>query len=269
MTAPAPSAIKDKMKDIWTAGDFGQIARFIETTAAQFIDRCTIRPGMDVLDAACGTGNLALPAARRGAAVHGVDIAPNLLEQGRQRARAENLPIDFREGDVEALPYPDRSFDLVVTMFGAMFAPDPERTAAELIRVCRPGGELRMANWTPDGFTGKMFAVNAEFTPKSPLRPPIEWGVDEIVRSRLKNGVQSLRTNVIKLHLEFPFGPADTVEHFIRYFGPTERTYASLDASKQIEYRRALEDVYRSHNIASDGTTRVPTEYLEVIALIA
>ena len=177
MNAPDISMIKAQMKAIWMAGDFGQIAKFTEPTAAAFIKRRGLKQGMQVLDAACGTGNAAIPAAKAGAYVTGVDIAPNLLEAARERARRERLNIRFDEGDVEALPYADASFDLVVSMFGAIFAPRPERAAAELIRVCRPGGQIAMANWTPGGFIGEQHEALARHLPAPPgRRNPIEWG---------------------------------------------------------------------------------------------
>src|SRR5580698_965803 len=144
--------LKSRMKAAWTAGDFGQIAPFISGEAENFVARLNLKPGAQLLDVACGTGNSAIPAARAGGRVTGVDIAPNLLEQARVRAAAEQLEILFQEGDAEQLPYPDESFDFVITMFGAMFAPRPERVAGELMRVCRPGGQIAMANWTPEGF---------------------------------------------------------------------------------------------------------------------
>lgn len=147
-------ALKARLKASWMAGDFGQIAKYSEPFAEQFITRRAIQPGMQVLDVVCGTGNLAIPAARAGAIVTGVDIATNLLEQARSRAKAEGLNIQFDQGDAEQLPYPDASFDFVVSMFGAMFAPRPEMVAAELVRVCRSGGRIAMANWTSDGFIG-------------------------------------------------------------------------------------------------------------------
>ena len=159
MNAPDINMIKAQMKAIWMAGDFGQIARYTEPTAEAFIKRRGIKEGMSVLDAACGTGNAAIPAAKAGAYVTGVDIAPNLLEAARDRARRERLNIRFDEGDVEALAYADASFDLVVSMFGAIFAPRPARAAAELIRVCKPGGQIAMANWTAGGFVGEQHEI--------------------------------------------------------------------------------------------------------------
>src|SRR5919205_2555729 len=166
-------ALKTKLRATWIAGDFGEIARYYAVQAEDFIKRLDLRPGMTVLDVACGTGNLAIPAARTGATVTGVDIAPNSVEQARENARREGLNVQFDEGDAEALPYGDASFDAVVTMFGAMFAPRPELVAAELKRVCRPGGLIAMANWTPTGFIGKMFkTMTSHVAPPAGLPSP-------------------------------------------------------------------------------------------------
>jgi len=147
--------LKQRMRGTWVAGNFGQIAQYSAKGAEEFVNHLVISSGMRVLDVACGTGNLAIPAARRGAQVTGVDIAPNLLEQAPQRAAEQGLPATFEEGDAEQLPYPDAQFDLVLSMFGAMFAPRPERVSSELARVCRRGGTIVMANWTPEGFVGR------------------------------------------------------------------------------------------------------------------
>src|ERR687894_2778546 len=169
-------ALKSRLKATWMSGDFDKIAQIIEPGAAAFIERLALAPGTRVLDVACGTGNLSLPAARAGAAVTGIDIAPNLIETARRRALSEGLKIDFDEGDAEQLPYADASFDVVVTMFGAMFAPRPELVAAELVRVCRPGGRIAMANWTPGGFIGRMFKIGGRHVPPPPnMPPPVLW----------------------------------------------------------------------------------------------
>src|SRR6185369_6877078 len=187
------SALKTKLKATWSAGDFGQIARYYADEAEAFIKRLDLEPGMKVLDVACGTGNLAIPAARLGATVTGVDIAANSVEQARQNAKAEGLNAKFDEGDAEALPYDDASFDAVVTMFGAMFAPRPELVASELKRVCRPGGFIAMANWTPNGFIGQMFKITSSHVPPPPGMPaPVLWGVEEKVRERFGEGISKL-----------------------------------------------------------------------------
>jgi len=266
-TSSEMSALKTKLRATWIAGDFGQIARFYTDQATEFINRLNLRPGMKVLDVACGTGNLALPAARAGAEVTGVDIAPNLVEQARENAKAEGLKAQFDEGDAEALPYGDASFDAVVTMFGAMFAPRPELVAAELKRVCRPGGIIAMANWTPAGFIGQMFkTMSGHVTPPAGMPSPLMWGVEENVRQRLGEGISALEAKPQMVKWVFPFSPAEVVEHFRLYYGPTQKAFGTLDEEKQAALRKDLEQLWSSNNRATDGTTSVDSEYLEVVA---
>ena len=261
------SALKTKLRATWIAGDFGQIARYYASQAEEFIGRLEFTPGMNVLDVACGTGNLALPAAKTGANVTGVDIAPNLVEQARENAKAAGLNAKFDEGDAEALPYDDASFDAVVTMFGAMFAPRPELVAAELKRVCRPGGLIAMANWTPSGFIGQMFKITASHVPPPPgMTSPVLWGVEEKVRERFSEGISKLETRLQKITWVFPFSPADVVEHFRLYYGPAQKAFGTLAEAKGAALRKDLEELYTTHNQATDGTTRVEAEYLEVVA---
>ena len=266
-TTPDINALKSKMKATWSAGDFGKIAEIIQQGADEFVERLNIKPGEKVLDVACGTGNTAIPEARKGAIVTGVDIAANLLEQARGRAAAEGLNIQFDEGDAEDLPYPDASFDIVVTMFGAMFAPRPDKTAAELIRVCKPGGRIVMANWTPSGFVGHMFKTGSKHVPPPPgIQPPVLWGDEETVRTRLSDGISGLKTARIPIDFKFPKPPEQIVEHFREYFGPTKMAFASLDADGQAALKKDLVDLWEQNNRASDGTTDVESEYLEVTA---
>ena len=266
-TSSEMDALKTKLRATWIAGDFGQIARYYTRDAGDFINRLNLKPGMKVLDVACGTGNLALPAARTGAEVTGVDIAPNLVEQARENAKREGLNAKFDEGDAEALPYNDGNFDVVVTMFGAMFAPRPELVAAELKRVCRPGGLIAMANWTPGGFIGQMFKTTASHFPLPPGMPsPVLWGVEETVRQRLGEGISNLETRPQTVHWAFPLSPAEVVEHFREYYGPTQKAFGALDESKQAALRKDLEQLWETHNRATDGSTVVDSEYLEVIA---
>lgn len=264
---PETEALKTRLKAMWMAGDYGEVAKHIETNAEEFIARLALEPGARVLDVACGSGNLALPAARAGAVVTGVDIAANLLEQARARAEAEGLTIRFDEGDAESLPYPDASFDVVVSMFGAMFAPRPEPVAAELVRVCRPGGRIAMANWTPGGFIGQMFKLGAKHVPPPPnMPPPVKWGDEQTVRERLRDGVADLQLTRRICLFDYPFPPAEVVEFFRKYYGPTQRTFDALDADGQAALRGDLERLWAEHNRATDGTTQVEGEYLEVIA---
>lgn len=263
-------SLKTKLHKVWTAGDFGQIAKSYEAGAAEFIERMNLQSGMRVLDVACGAGNLALPAARSGADVTGVDIAENLIEQARANAEKENLQIKFDVGDAENLPYEDASFDWVVTIFGAMFAPRPEIVAAELVRVARAGGTIAMANWTPSSFLGQMFKLIGNQVPPSPLMPsPALWGDETTVRERLKNGIADLKTTTRVIPFKFPFSPIETVEYFRAYYGPTQMAFKALDDDAQTALRRDLEELWTRHNQAADGTTEVELEYLEVIAVRA
>lgn len=266
--SPELRTLKDRLRAMWMSGDFGQIALAIKDGAVQFADRLQLKPGMRVLDVACGTGNLAIPAARTGAKVTGIDIAPNLIEQAKANAADEGLEIQFDVGDAEAMPYDDASFDVVMTMFGAMFAPRPDVTASELTRVCRPGGVVAMANWTPTGFTGQMFKTGSKHVPPPAGMPsPVLWGDDETVRRRLSEGVSEVRTAVRPIDMTFPFGPVQVVEFFRRFFGPTNKAFESLDADGQEALRKDLEDLWAGNNAATDGTTRAPSDYLEVIAI--
>jgi SAM-dependent methyltransferase len=258
--------IKDRMKATWMAGDFGQIAKYNAGGAEEFVERLALRPGLQVLDVACGTGNQSIPAALTGANVTGVDIAPNLLEQARERARAEGLQIMFQEGDAEQLAFPDNSFDVVMSMFGAMFAPRPEMVARELVRVCRPGGRIAMGNWTPEGLPGQMFKTVAKHVPPPPVPPPVQWGVEEVVRQRFSEGTSDIQFTRQFCPFQFPFGPADVVKFFRTYFGPTQRAFAALDAAGQEALRSDLEAIWSDHNRATDGTTEARGEYLEVVA---
>ncbi len=197
----------------------------------------------------------------------GVDIATNLLEQGRIRASSEGVTIQFDEGDAEELPYPDASFDLVVSMYGAMFAPRPERVTAELLRVCRPGGEIAMANWTPKGFIGQMFKVTSAHVPLPPgMTSPVLWGDETTMRQRFQDGIAELKMTPIRVPFRYPFSTPETVEFYRLYYGPTQRAFAALPEDKQVALRRDLEDHWAKHNRATDGTTDVESEYLEVAA---
>ena len=256
--------LKNKLRATWMAGDFGQIARGYAIGAREFVERLGLGKGMRVLDAACGTGNLSFPAARTGARVIGIDIAPNLIRQATDLNEAEKLNADFDIGDVEDMPYDDASFDVVMTMFGAMFAPRPDVTAAELVRVCKPGGLIAMANWTPEGFIGQMFKTTGKHVPPPAGMPsPILWGTEDAVRERFA-GTAKIETTKRTLWFTFPFGTNDTVEFFRMYYGPTQKAFAALDTDGQAALRSDLEALWAAANKATDGTTKVESEYLEV-----
>jgi SAM-dependent methyltransferase len=267
--SPDFAQLKSNLKASWMAGDFGQIANYSVKAGEDFVARTEIEPGTRVLDVACGTGNTALPAARSGGLVTGVDIAPNLLEQARKRAAAERLEILFQEGDAEQLPVGDEAFDVVLTMFGAMFAPRPERVAAELIRVCRPGGLIAMANWTPEGFVGKSFKITSEMVPPTAGLPaPTLWGNEQVVRERFANGTSKLTLTRHNAVFDYPFSPKEVVGFFRQYFGPTQAAFSKLDQRGQSELASRLESLWAEHNIASDGRTRIEAEYLDVRAFV-
>lgn len=261
--------IAERVRATWTSGDFGRIAKGYVRGSGEFIARLELEPDERVLDVACGTGNLSLPAARTGARVTGIDIAPNLVSQARTRAAAERLSIEFEVGDAERLPYSNGTFDTVVTMFGAMFAARPEQAAAELLRVTRSGGRIAMANWTPTGFIGDMLKTTVKYVPSPAGIPsPLQWGVEDQVQARLGAGSASLRLTRRLITFEYPFGPEEVVNQFRLWYGPTLRAFAVLDEPTRDSLRRDLEALWADQNRADDGTTRVQSEYLEVIAVV-
>ena len=269
-TNPNLEAVKAKQKATWEAGDFGQIARTIENVAEEFMARQPLQPGAQVLDVACGTGNLAVIAARHGCTVWGIDIACNLIHQARVRAAQEGLRINYMEADAEALPFDEAQFDLVVSMFGAMFAPRPEIVVAELARVTKSGGGVALANWTPEGFIGKMFNIFKAHLPPPPagVPSPMGWGDEATVRARLQHGFTNVRLARRIALMRYPFPPAETVEFFRQYYGPTQKAFAALDTSAQAVLRRDLVELQTVQNIAkTPGTTEVAAEYLEVVAV--
>jgi len=268
--SPEMETLKTRLKATWMAGDYGHFAQYLEPGAMEIFKRLNIQPGERMLDVACGAGQLALPMARAGAIVTGVDIAANLIEQARARAAAEGLNIQFDEGDAEELPYPDESFDTVLSLIGAMFAPQPHRVAAELVRVCRRGGRIVMINWTPGGFVGQMFKTNGKHVPPPPnMPPPVLWGDEAAVQERLRDGIADLRLTRRLYPFKYPFGVPEVVEFYRTYYGPTQRAFATLDAQGQAALRRDLESLWSSHNRATDGTTHIESEYLEVRAVRA
>jgi SAM-dependent methyltransferase len=268
-SVPDFGELKSRMKATWMAGDFGQIANFTADEAENFVNRLGIRPGVRLLDVACGTGNTAIPAAKAGGDVTGVDIATNSLEQAKKHAAMEGLKIRFEEGDAEDLPFPDATFDVVLSMFGAMFGPRPEKVAAELLRVCRPGGLIAMANWTPRGFVGKSFQVSANMIPPPPVPPPVLWGDESVVKQRLGSGTKQIKCSHQNVKFAYPFPPREMVDFYRRYFGPTKVAFSRLDEAGQKAFAQQLEALWSEHNTATDGTTAVEGEYLEVQAIRA
>ena len=266
---PPIDQIKASIRSAWMAGDFGVVAKAISAGAEEFVSRLNLPAGAKVLDVGCGTGNLAIPLARQGCVVTGVDIAPNLLVQARDRAAEEGLTATFDEGDAEALPYADAGFDTVVTMFGAMFAPRPEIVASELARVLKPGGLLAMANWNPSSFTGLMVKLSSlHVPPPQGIAPPILWGDETTVRKRLAPHFAKIKTELIPVNFDLPTNPAGAVAFFRKYFGPTQVAFSRLDGTGQAAYAEDLEDLWSAANVAPDPAnhTLIHNQYLQVTA---
>jgi SAM-dependent methyltransferase len=264
---PEMSALKARLKTTWESGDYGVFARFLEQGALEFFDRLDLAPGTRLLDLACGAGQLTLPAARMGIQVTGLDLAANLVEQARAKAAEEGLTVRIDQGDAEELPYRDASYDVVMSLIGVMFAPRPQLVAAEMLRVCRPGGRIVMGNWTPEGHVGQMFkAIGAHVPPPPNFPSPLLWGTESACRDRFGAGVSDLRITRRLYPFEYPFSPSAVVDFFFAYYGPTNRAYASLGETGRQALHAELTELWSRNNLATDGTTRVMAEYLEVSA---
>lgn len=254
---------------VWAAGDYAAVAELIdERPPAHLLERVGLRPGQTVLDVATGTGNVALHAAAAGADVVGLDLTPELFDTARSRAGARGVEVEWVEGDAEALPFEDDSFDRVVSAFGIQFAPRHEVTAAELVRVCKPGGAVGLCNWTPEGKVGELFDIMSRYLPPAPsyASPPPLWGSEEHV-SRLFAGVD------VELELERATTPFrfDSAEHYAAFFetnyGPTVKARERLTAEGRWEECRAeIVAMMERRNVATDGSLDVPGEYLVVVA---
>lgn len=254
-------ALKQRQKATWASGDFAEIATLIVPVAERLSDAADLRAGSHVLDVATGSGNAAIAAARLGCRVVGIDYVPALLDRGRERAQAERLDIGFVEGDAEALPFPDRSFDGVVSVYGAMFAPDHHRAAAELARVCRPGGTIALASWTPEGFLGALFrAVTAHVPPPAGARSPMLWGTE-------RHLVELFGDDVIWTHRRRTFtfrftSAAAFVDTFVRYYGPTLKAVEAAGPDLAADLH-AL--VLEWNRLPPGGPVAVPGAYLESV----
>lgn len=263
-------SLTTRTRAIWTSGDLVPIARSYATGAEQFIKRLGVGSGDTVLDVACGTGNLAIPAARSGARVYGIDIAPYVIAQARLEARAAGCKVEFDVGNAESLPYMDGLFDTTVTMFGAMFSSRPEATAAELVRVTRQGGRVAMANLTPDGFAGRYFGAHSAVLPPPPgTRNPLHWGQEEKVRALFGDFVTSMTFARRTIELRFPMPPSAVSRLFATCFGPTVTTLEALDSGGARDLRNEISRLFHLHNAATDGTTAVSVEFLDVQARVA
>jgi len=261
---PDFTAIKAKQQATWASGDFGQIGVRLQIVGETLSEAVDLEAGQSVLDVAAGNGNASLAAARRFANVTSTDYVPALLEAGRRRAEADGLPLTFEVADAEALPFPDRSFDVALSTFGVMFAPNQERAAAELLRVVKPGGRIGLANWTPEGFLGALFGVVGSFVaPPAGLRSPMAWGSEPRLVELFGPGASAMRAER-KVYAFRYASPEHFVDYFRAYYGPIHRAFAALDAPKQEAFHAALTALARKWNRGA-GSLIVPGEYLEVV----
>ena len=261
--------LKSRLRRIWNAGDYDRVSRYTQGEAEGFYRRLAVRPGSRLLDVGCGSGQLALIAARNGVDATGVDIAENLIERARERARVEGLSARFHEADAEDLPFADAAFDVVTSLAGAMFAPRPEVVAEEILRVCRPGGTIAMANWTRQGFIGKMFGLISSFVAPPGMREPMLWGDEAEVRTLFGSDVSSLEFARRNTVLNFPFPPGEVVRFFREYHGPMNRAFASLNRAGRLKLEAEMEELWSTHNVAQCGLTKIDAEWLELVAIRA
>lgn len=264
--SPDLSAVKSRQQKTWASGDFSVVASRIVYQAEHLCETADVQAGWRVLDVATGSGNAAIAAARRGCDVVGVDYVPALLARGRRRAEAEGLDIDFVEGDAEAIPFLDASFDAVVSVFGSMFAPDHAKAFAELARVCRPGGRIGLATWTPDGFIGEMLKVVSSHVPPPPgVASPLLWGTKAHVGTMFGDTIEGLGCR--ERTFTFRFRSAESfVGYFREYYGPTLKAFEAVAGDGTEELFADLVTLVRKHAGTSDGPVAIPATWLETVA---
>lgn len=267
MNTPSPdlAAIKQRQQATWASGDFAVIGVTLQIVGETLAEAADIRAGEHVIDIAAGNGNASLAAAHRFARVTSTDYVPALLDKGRARAAAEGLDLDFQVADAEQLPFADGSFDVALSTFGAMFAPDHARTAAEMLRVVRGGGRIGLANWTPAGFVGQLFHTVAGFVPPPPgLQSPLLWGTREHLDELF--GAQAQQLGVTPRQFNFRYGSElHGLQMFRDYYGPTHQAFAALDEAGQLALERALLALLERCNAGGASSLVVPAEYLEVV----
>jgi ubiquinone/menaquinone biosynthesis C-methylase UbiE len=265
--APAPdlAALKTRQQAAWSSGDYAIVGTTLQIVGEDLCEALDIRSGQRVLDVASGNGNVALAAARRWCDVMATDYVPALLENGRERAAAERLDIEFREADAEALPFEDRSFDVVVSTFGVMFTADQERSAQQLVRVCKRGGKIGLANWTPEGFVGQLFKTIGKHMPPAPgTKSPALWGTRARIAELFEPHAMSIKS--VQRNFVFRYRSAEHwLDVFRSYYGPVLKTFAALGPEAQTALQSDLVALLRQFNRSGDGTIVVPSEYLEIV----
>jgi SAM-dependent methyltransferase len=260
-------AVKARQRNTWASGNYAVIGTTLQITAEHLCETVDVAAGERVLDVAAGTGNAALAAARRGCQATACDYVPELLEHARRRAAADGLAVDVQEADAEALPFPDASFDVVLSTFGVMFAPQPELAVAELLRVCRPGGRIGLANWAPDSFVGQVLTLVGCYVPPPPGVPsPLEWGTKARVGDLF--GARLTLIGIQPRQFMFRYrSPQHWFDSFCRWYGPTHTALAQLTRGDRVALERDLVALATAHNTAPAGSLRIPGDYIEVLAV--
>ncbi|GIL04324.1 MAG: hypothetical protein AMXMBFR72_29260 [Betaproteobacteria bacterium] len=265
--APAPdfAAIKQKQQATWASGDYAVVGTTLQIVGETLAEAADVRAGERVLDVAAGNGNATLAAARRFAQVTSTDYVSALLDKGAARAAAEGLNVQFQPADAEHLPFADGSFDVVLSTFGVMFAPDHERSAHEMLRVVRSGGRIALANWTPESFIGRLFKlIGAHVPPPAGLKPPALWGTESHIAELF--GAQAAHIHTQRKHFNFRYrSAAHWIQVFRDYYGPTQKAFSALDAKGQAALERDIVTLLDRSNVAGAASLVVPSEYLEIV----
>jgi ubiquinone/menaquinone biosynthesis C-methylase UbiE len=268
METPAPTdltALKTRQQTAWASGDYAVIGTTLQLVGELLAEACDLRCDERVLDVAAGNGNATLAAARRGCRVTSTDYVPALLDRGAERAAAERLEVTFKVADAEALPFADASFDAVLSTFGVMFSPDQLKAASELARVCRPGGRIGLANWTPEGFVGQMFkTLGRQMPPPAGVQPPSLWGVEGHLQSLFSETASKIAVTPRVFNFRYR-SAAHFIDVFRSWYGPMHKAFAALPADKAATLERDLTDLLNGLNRAGADSLVVPSEYLEIV----
>jgi ubiquinone/menaquinone biosynthesis C-methylase UbiE len=265
VASPDLMALKIRQQAAWSSGDYAVVGTTLQIVGEQLCEALDLTPGSKVLDVAAGNGMASLAAARRWCRVTSTDYVPALLRSGRARAEAEGHPIEFIEADAEDLPFADGDFDTVLSTFGVMFTPNQDRAAGELLRVCKPKGQIGLANWTPEGFIGQLFKILGKYLPPpSTAKSPALWGTRERLAAMFGSATSEIKAEARYFNFRYR-SPAHFLNVFETYYGPIHRAFASLDQQGQIGLRDDLHALIVRMNRATNGTMIVPSEYLEVV----
>jgi ubiquinone/menaquinone biosynthesis C-methylase UbiE len=262
---PDLTAVKARQQAAWSSGDYAVVGTTLQIVGEELCEALDLRPGQKVLDVAAGNGNVSLAAARRWCDVIATDYVPTLLDRASERAMAERLSVEIRQADAEALPFADGSFDVVVSTFGVMFTPDQERAAAELVRVCKAGGKIGLANWTPEGFIGQLFKTLGKYVPPAVgIKSPALWGTRARIAELFEPHASSIRSTQRNFVFRYR-SPEHWLDIFKTYYGPMLKTFAALDAPERTAIERDLKTLIGQFNRSGDGSMVAPSEYLEVV----